>query len=48
MKGIAGFIGIAVVIYVFWITFEYFYNKRRISKNGNNPEKSSKTKTDER
>jgi len=44
MKGVFGFIGIASVIYVFWITFEYFLNK---SRSGDNAEKSSKTKEDE-
>lgn len=41
MKGVSGFIGIAIVIYVFWVTIEYFSDKRRKNKNVNKKTKKN-------
>lgn len=36
MKGFAGFLVIAAVIYVFWITLEYIYGRRQNKNNNKN------------
>lgn len=42
MKGVFGFLGMALVIYLFWVTWEYFRNKNKLNSNNKNQEKNER------